>query len=204
MRPIVTFLTVLLLLVALQTRDARADDDVPAGVPAKKHVQHRITVMWAPLRLLAPGVVEFTGEYRVRDKLGVSVELGAGRRTLERESPGAPDVPGTEIEAGAQVRYYLVGSFIHGMELGAEILYEYVKFDQPLPPGVIAVASGGGTIGPFLGYKIATNVGFTFEIQAGARYVAILPEVMGNPSVGGLVVDSRWGPILHINVGWSF
>ncbi|HSD87517.1 MAG TPA: hypothetical protein VLB44_08375, partial [Kofleriaceae bacterium] len=149
------------------------------------------------IRLIIP-VVEFTVEYRVMDQLGVSIELGGGKRTI---STGGTDVSGTELEGGAQVRYYLLGDFHKGLELGAEILDEHVKFDEPLPAGVAGAAAGGVTVGPFAGYKIATHAGFTFEAQLGARYLAVDPPVTGQ---GAPTIDSRWLPLLHLNIGWSF
>lgn len=159
----------------------------------------KITVMWAPLRLIVP-LVELTAEYRVLDKLGVSVTVGAGKRTIES---GGDEASGTEIEGGAQVRYYLIGDFDHGMELGVEVLEEYVKFDEPLPAGIVGVAAGGLTIGPFLGYKVVTGAGFTFEAQLGARYLVVEPAVQG---VSGASFDDvdKWLPLLHLNIGWSF
>jgi hypothetical protein len=168
---------------------------VEPSKPGKK-----ISVTWAPILLVAP-VVELTAEYRVANKLGVSITVGAGKRTIEDEMFG--DATGTEIEGGAQVRYYLIGDFDHGMELGVQALEEYVKFDEPLPPNVIAVAAGGFTVGGFLGYKIATRVGFTFEAQLGARYLVVEPAVQGS-SAASFGDIKKWQPLLHLNIGWSF
>ena len=115
-----------------------------------------MTLMWAPIRLIIP-VGEITAEYRVMPKLGVSIELGGGKRTL---TSGTTDVKGTELEGGAQVRYYVLGDFHKGVELGGEILDEHVKFDEPLPANVMGAAAGGITAGPFVGYKVATPRGF--------------------------------------------
>jgi hypothetical protein len=171
----------------------------PPSAPAPASSGPRITVMWAPIRLIIP-VAEFTVEYRIAPKLGASIELGAGKRTL---TTGSTDVKGTEIEGGAQFRYYVLGSFRKGLEVGAEILDEYVTFKEPLPAGVAGVAAGGVTAGPFLGYKVATHAGFTFEAQAGARYLVAYPAVTGQGSSSD-IVGSRWLPLLHINIGWSF
>lgn len=58
--------------------------------------------MWAPIRAVIP-LVEFTVEYRVMNKLGVSLTLGAGKRTIE-DSNGMLQATGTELEGGMQVR----------------------------------------------------------------------------------------------------
>lgn len=170
--------------------------DVAPMAPPRK--LPRVTVMWAPLRTIIP-LLEFTFEYRVMPKLGISLTLGAGTRTLET---AGTEVSGREIEVGGQVRYYVLGDFRHGMQLGVEALEEYVKFDD-LPAGVGA-AAGGFTVGPFLGYKVATGLGFTFEAQLGARYVVIEPEAQGGVGSPGFSEEEKWLPLLHLNIGWSF
>ncbi|MBA3457629.1 MAG: hypothetical protein H0T42_31395 [Deltaproteobacteria bacterium] len=159
----------------------------------------KFTVMWAPLRAVIP-LVEFTFEYRVMPKLGVSLTLGAGTRTIEDQA--GTEYSGTEIDVGGQVRYYLLGNFRHGMQLGAEVLEEYVNFED-LPAGVGA-AAGGFTVGPFIGYKFATGVGFTFEAQAGVRYVVVEPEAQGGVGSPGFTTEDKVLPLVHLNVGWSF
>ena len=186
------------LLVTTGSAFAQPTDQPPSAKPAPKPSDDRaLTIMWAPIRLVIP-LVEFTGEYRVADKVGVSLQLGGGRRTLTQSMT---DIKGTEYEVGAQGRYYLLGSFTHGMELGAELLEEYVKLDEPLPANIVAAAAGGLTAGAFAGYKIATHFGFTFEGQVGARYLVMEPAVTG---MGKPMLDSRWAPILHLNIGWTF
>ena len=98
---------------------ARADDEP----------ERHLTVMVAPLRAIIP-LGEITVEYAISQKLGASIELGAGQRSV---TAGSDTATGTEIEGGAQIRYYALGSFRHGMELGGELLEEYVKFQEPLP-----------------------------------------------------------------------
>jgi hypothetical protein len=180
----------LLCLAALLATShvARADDD------PERHV----TVMVAPLRAIVP-LGEITVEYAITPKLGASIELGAGQRTI---SAGDDEATGTEIEGGAQVRYYAFGNFRHGMELGGEFLEEYVKFNEPLPGNIVGAAAGGATLGAFVGYKIITHVGFTFEAQVGARYLIVDPQVTGQAT--GVPAFDKWAPLLHVNVGWSF
>lgn len=158
----------------------------------------KISITMAPILLGLP-LIELTAEYRVARKIGVSITVGAGKRSIEG-SFGAK-ANGTEIEAGAQFRYYAIGSFRHGMEVGVQLLEEYVKFDEPLPANIVGVAAGGFTAGGFLGYKIATGIGFTFEAQLGARYLVVEPTVQGSGSFDGI---EKWQPLLHLNVGWSF
>ncbi len=177
---------------------------VTAGVAAAQPAEQpkdgrRLTLMWAPIRLVIP-VVEVTGEYRLADKLGLMLELGGGQRSV---TSGNAEATGTEYEVGAQVHYYLLGSFTRGLEIGAEVLDEYVKFHEPLPAGIVGVAAGGITAGAFVGYKVAMRVGFTFEAQLGARYLVADPPVTG---VGTPTLDTsdKLLPLLHINIGWTF
>lgn len=169
-------------------------------VPARPAPAPRLTVLWAPLRLVVP-LVELTAEYRVADQIGASITLGGGKRTLTTGSN--MDVPGNELEGGAQARYYVFGDFSRGIEVGTELLYERVRFEEPLPAGVVGVAAGGLTLGPFVGYKVATKLGFTFEGQLGARYLVVEPPVQGS-AAGMPPIESKWLPLLHLNVGWSF
>jgi hypothetical protein len=187
------------ILISLAGSAAAQPDVAPMNPPAAATDDRKLTIMWAPIRLVVP-LVEFTGEYRVADKVGVMLELGGGKRTL---SVGMTDVTGTEYEAGAQARYYITGSFTRGFQIGAEILDEYVKFPEPLPAGIVGAAAGGVTAGAFAGYKIATRVGFTFEAQLGARYLVVDPPVtgMGTPMLDS---SSKLLPLLHINIGWTF
>src|SRR5664279_6241523 len=167
---------------------ARADDEP----------ERHWTIMVAPLRAIIP-LGEITAEYAITPKLGASIELGAGQRTI---SAGSDDATGTEIEGGAQVRYYALGSFRHGMELGGEFLEEHVMFQEPLPGPIVGAAAGGATLGAFVGYKIITHVGFSFEAQLGARYLIVDPQITGQAT--GVPAFDKWAPLLHINVGWSF
>lgn len=152
--------------------------------------------MWAPIRAIIP-VAEFTGELRVHDRVGAVALLGGGRRTIES---GTTKVTGTELEFGAQGRFYLLAPF-ESLHVALEVLDEYVTFDEPLPAGVAGVAAGGVTAGALVGYKLVTGVGFTFEAQLGARYLIVEPTVTG---MGDPMIDGRWLPLLHLNVGWTF
>src|SRR5687768_4310361 len=105
-------MTRLLLLASLVVPSftfAQSAADLEA-TPVERHVQHRFSLTMSPVHLALP-VVELTGEFRLLDKLGVAAVAGAGNSS------------GIFVgEAGAQIRYYLIGTFIHGMQVGGEIL----------------------------------------------------------------------------------
>lgn len=153
--------------------------------------QHSVAVTFSPLHLAMP-IIEVTGELRASDKLGVAAIVGGG----------SIDSGGTTFkawEAGGQVRYYLLGSFEHGMQLGAEVLYVGVSGDD-IAGTKISGAGAGLAVGPFLGYKYTAGIGFTFDCQVGAEKVAIAADT----SNGAHDDQQSVIPLLNLNVGWSF
>ena len=123
-------------------------------------IQHTFSLTLSPIHLILP-VAELTGEFRIMDKLGVAAVLGFGAMDASKTSFWV-------LELGGQVRWYPVGTFIHGMQLGFEAMYVEISGDNVEGSGASGVGQGMA-MGPFLGYKIATNVGFTFEIQGAPR-----------------------------------
>jgi hypothetical protein len=125
--------------------------------------------------------------------MGAALILGGGSVSSDGSSY-------TAIEAGAQFRYYVLGTFIHGLQVGAEVLYLYLSNSDD---STIEASGDGLAVGPFLGYKIATNLGFTFELQGGVQYLfASAKAESGN--VSATAEDSNIIPLLNINLGWSF
>jgi hypothetical protein len=151
-----------------------------------------VSVTISPVHLILP-IVELTGELRLREQVSAAVILGGGRRDVE-------NFPATQLNAGVQGRWYALGTFRHGLQVGGELLYEHVAVHDT-PPTTIVVAGGLG-IGPFVGYKIATRSGFTFDGQLGARYMVTVGRITGEEPLPGDV--DRWLPLLNLNVGWSF
>jgi hypothetical protein len=164
-------------------------------------VQHNYSITVSPFHLVLP-VIELTGEYRVADKIGVAGMLGAGQVTV-KELGTDEELSFTVFEVGAGARYYLIGSFIHGMQLGTELQYIHVSTDDAYDD--VSGFASGGSVGAFAGYKIATNVGFTFEFQLGAQYIFVGAEAESD-STGEKVSDSDTaaGPLLNLQFGYSF
>jgi hypothetical protein len=160
---------------------ARADDD---------EVDHGFSLTVSPLHLLAP-MLEITGELRLADSIGVAL-IGGGGSVQIAETQFAV------VEGGAQFRYYVFGTFDHGMQLGAEMMYVHVSGDDIANTGITGRGQGLA-IGPFVGYKIATDVGFTFDAQLGAQGIVARGEA-GNQTAD----DSAVAVLLNLNVGWSF
>lgn len=153
----------------------------------------------SPLHLIGGPILELTGELRVHDKIGVALVAGAGRITdnIDDGFGNTTKLTASVFEVGAQVRGYVVGNFRHGMQVGAELLYLHLSTDE-------FVAKGEGiAVGPFLGYKIATRVGFTFDAQLGVEYVGARASA-SDSQTSVKTEDSSVIPLLNLNVGWSF
>jgi hypothetical protein len=108
--------------------------------------------------------------------------LGAGRVTDEGTTS-------TIWEAGGQFRYYLLGSFVHGMMVGADAGYVDVDTRIANPITYLVGAHAGG----FLGYKFSMRLGFTAETQIGPVYLW-----------GESAETSELQTLVNLKVGWSF
>jgi len=153
---------------------------------AEPHVS--LTV--SPVHLVIP-MAEVTAELRATSKLAASVIAGAGAFRDEDTNTKI-----TLVEVGVSPRYYLLGTFRHGLELGAELLYLHAGADDLTGSNVRAA---GLSVGPYVGYKWIARVGFTLEAQVGASFLAVRgdSETMSTS-------DSRVGPLLNLQTGWSF
>ena len=149
--------------------------------------RHAVSLTISPAHFILP-MVEVTGELRLMRKLGVAGILGAGRIKSGGETFGA-------YEAGAQLVYYLLGSFDGGIEAGAEALYMKVG-STSLSSTTVSGQATGSALGPFLGYKWVGASGFTFVGQLGVDFLA----AHASNGAGG----KRVFPLLNLQVGWSF
>jgi hypothetical protein len=162
-------LALVLILAVSETEQTTLSE-----LDAQGERQHRFSITLSVPRLVF-FTGELSGELRLGDKLGVSLVLGAGApaRLLA-------------LELGGQVRYYLLGSFIHGLEVGAQLMGS----------GLFGRGPAGFEVGmsPFVGYKIAFNIGFTVEAQLG-------PTLSVFTTAGD--ATTRIGALINLNVGWS-
>ncbi|MBM4361886.1 MAG: hypothetical protein FJ104_04345 [Deltaproteobacteria bacterium] len=142
---------------------------------------HRVSVTLSPLHLLNPEA-HLTGEGRLTRKMSVAVMGGAGKVTSEGTSSFI-------WEAGGQFRFYPLGSFAHGLMVGADAGYTYVNPELENPVAYLAGVHAGG----FLGYKYSMDVGFTTECQIGPVYLW-----------GRSDKTTEWQTLLALKVGWSF
>lgn len=150
---------------------------------------------------LASGIVELTGEYKLRDKVSIAGILGYGY--------SKQDGYGYFVrETGVQGIVYPIGDFHHGMQLGLEANFVDVKLSETprSAPTDLRVQASGLAGGAFVGYKIETGLGLTASVQAGAQYFAAVATADKRNGDGSAVRESRSGliPLLNINAGWSF
>ena len=188
----------LLIAAALTLLSSAALAQAPAPAPPAydprysepPHPRRVFALTISPIHLIFP-VLELTGEFRAHDKVGVAVVAGGGKYTDKNINLSA-----SVYEVGAQVRFYLLGDFRHGMQLGAELLYLKLTTTQ-------IVATGEGlAMGPFLGYKFTADAGFTFDTQLGFEYVGARATAT-NGTTTGSASESSFIPLLNINIGWS-
>ena len=153
--------------------------------PPPPHRVFSLTI--SPIHLTFP-VVELTGEIRAHDKLGVALIGGAGRYTDK-----SVNISAAVYEIGAQLRFYPIGDFRHGMQLGAEVLYVHLTQNN------LSLRGEGVGVGPFIGYKVISNAGFTFDAQMGGQYIGVRATDGYSSGSGKDVIV-----LLNLNVGWSF
>jgi hypothetical protein len=172
-----------------------------AQVPAVQEApppRRTVSITISPIHLTLP-VLELTGEFRVLDKLGLAVVVGGGKVTPDGLL-GLPPPPAIPVwEAGVQARYYVLGDFRHGMQVGGELMYLHASAEQ----GTASAVAHGVSVGPFLGYKVMADIGFTFDCQLGYQFMGVgASGTDGQTSSSQSSSDS--GVLLNLNVGWSF
>ncbi|MEZ4318583.1 MAG: hypothetical protein R3F61_13805 [Myxococcota bacterium] len=152
-----------------------------AHAQEKEPYDHAVSITNSPLQLVLP-IVEVTGEFRLADRVGLGAIVGLGA------SSGLP--VGT---LGPTFRFYPLGSFDHGMQVGADL--QLVAAATEVAGDLVSAV--GVTGGPFLGYKIAARFGLTFEGQLGVGGSYVTGGGGASATVGAI-------PILNLNLGWSF
>jgi hypothetical protein len=199
-RPMLSPLLVALAVV-LASSPALADGE---GSVAHAPEQTRMmSVTISPLHLVLP-VVEVTAEFKAHETVGLAALGGWGKMTQKNTTIG--DIKYDVWEVGGQVRYYALGDFDHGLQVGAEVLYVNVTSeDIETASGTVSGVGDGVAVGPFLGYKVATDLGFTFDGQLGVARTGLGAEAQNEDTGYSESEESTdWGPLLNLNVGWSF
>jgi hypothetical protein len=127
-----------------------------------------------------------SGEVRLHRKISVG-------GLIWRESISDDLLLGTTVarflEIGGYLRFYVKGNVGAGAHLGLEWLSGLSS-----TPGPLDLTSYGLT----LGYKHTLDGGVTLELATSLQYLKIGDPLALQP--GG----SRWRPLGHVNIGWSF
>ena len=162
--------------------------------PPEEHPRRVFALTLSPIHLALP-VVELTGEARVHDKVGLAGILGAGTVKVDNSTNGKTSV--AVYEVGVQGRYYALGDFRHGAQIGAELMYLHASAAS----GSTSAVADGFAVGPFVGYKYTADIGFTFDGQIGYQRLGI-----GGSTNNGTPTTTHHenAVLLNLNVGWSF
>lgn len=171
----------------------------PPPRPPPPEPVRSVSLTLSPLHLILP-VFELTAEVRVVDHFGLAVIGGYGSVTVEDNLGQSEKFSAWEL--GGQAVWYPMKPF-DGLHVGAELLYLKVESDD-LQDGEIRGAGNGLAVGPLVGYKLLTSGGFTFVAQGGLEYVAIEAEANDTAGNSASEEDSRWLPLLNLNLGYSF
>jgi hypothetical protein len=150
--------------------------------------KNAVTISMSPVHLIFP-MLEAEVEFKAHPRIGVGLILAGGRVSDKDRTVSA-----TAYEIGAQFNYYLLKPFA-GLHLGVEGLW--------LTAGDVmqdsSITAQGLAIGPYVGYKVQTGLGFAFIAQGGVSYLAVKAE-----SSTAMASESKVSPLLNLNVGWSF
>lgn len=104
---------------------------------------------------------------------------------------------------GAQLIGYPMRAF-DGFQLGAQLEYVHVDASGQVSDASVAGVGSGTAIGPFIGYKWITRVGFTAAAQIGFQYLAVQANASDQTGSSASDSEARIGPLLNLDVGWSF
>ena len=168
------------ILLAAPGLRAGSDEGIGAG--------HDLALTFSPFALLYP-IAEVAGEYQVLESLGAGLILGVGKNEFDS------DEKLMFWEAGAQVVYYPVGGFDHGMQVGVEAMFESVSANAN------RMRHYGYAAGPLIGYKLVLSFGMTLAVQSGFAWVK--SHRRDTKSDAG-VEKSNVQLLMNVNLGWSF
>ena len=170
---------------------------------AKEPPERYVTLTISPVHLALP-VLEATLEARLTAHFGVAGVAGFGEAPPQLVGETIVDTSErfTVREFGAQVLAYPLRDF-DGFVLGAELLS--AKFSGTVNDTGQSVDIDGSALalGPFLGGKWIHESGFTLFGHLGVQRVWANADAtaLGHRASQS---DSRWFPLVNLNVGWSF
>lgn len=156
-----------------------------------------LSITVSPLHLIAP-IAEVTAEYNLGGQKSIAGIAGYGSITVEGDTISEKF---SVFELGGQFRYYWSGGFDQGWMVGAELLWLHVG--QKETSEDIEVSGSGLAFGPFVGYKVVTQSGFTFDSQIGFQSLFVKAEATDSADSDS-ADESSTVVLLNLNVGWTF
>ncbi len=205
------------LLKKAPKRTEAAEPVTPA--PPKRRSQSinekKVTLTWSTFQS-AGGFAEIGAEAKATRKVGLGGSLGfAFLHGLREDFWNTKDVNYLAVEVGFSPRYYVIGDFDHGVQLGLQAkvrlgFHDTFLIDRSsqIPLSISA--------GPYVGYKYTAPFGLTIEFQVGiagaagtgysdlaAGFGLATPAKLVSVSQNGLN-STGYGALLNANIGWSF
>jgi hypothetical protein len=171
----------------------------PVPIPPPEEPARRVSLTISPIHLLFP-VFELNVEVRLVDHLSIAAIGGYGSITLENSLGEGTTFDVYEV--GGQITGYPLKSF-ESLQLGAEFLYAHVSSDDINETSTTGVGIGYA-IGPFIGYKLMTDGGFTFVVQGGVQYFNASAQAENTSGNSAQEEEKHVIALLNLNLGWSF
>lgn len=164
---------------------------MPIQPPPPSDSAQVFSLLISPVHLIFP-IVQLTGELRVVPHFGVSVVAGYGEIGMDENGHSLANKY-SAFEIGTRAVWYPLKKF-KSLQLGGELTY--LKVDSEASSSSFADTASGVVLGPLVGYKLITSVGFTFLGQLGVGYVFAHNNADDS--------EHRFVPIANVEVGWSF
>lgn len=133
---------------------------------------------------------------------GAGLIGGFGSIKAESNDPVINDEKFSAYELGVQLIGYPLQDF-SSLQLGAELLWLKVSTEN-FAGREVKAAAGGFALGPFIGYKLLTNGGFTLFVQGGFQYVAVKADASNSAGESAHDEQETFIPLVNLNLGWSF
>jgi len=166
---------------------------IPSAPPEEPSTRY-VSLTWLPLQLLLP-MVAVAAEVRFSDE--VSASLFGGYGTV-RVNVGDERTKRSAYQVGAQLHYYVSGAFdLGGVHVGAEAILVHVS-DSSAQVSTTAIVPGV-TVGPFVGFKLVTRSGFTFDSQVGIGLA-----VAHTSGAARADEDQQVSLLGNLAAGWTF
>lgn len=181
-----------------QTGAAAAQDEPPPTQSAEQ--APIVSLTFSPFHVIYP-MFELTAEARVGDYCGIALIGGFGARTVATSND--EEVTFSLYELGAQVIAYPLDPF-ESLQLGVELMYMHVAIDDDLNGRRLESIASGLALGPLVGYKLLTEVGFTLFVQGGVAFIAVAGDIEDDQGEVATTERTAVFPLLNLNLGWSF